>query len=615
MLILDVDPRRVGLVHTANDLTLFDKEVDHKNLTIRGWKTSKDHRISRVEFDLESGRVIINKLDRFGLSVEEVASMQNLLSRASTNSRIDKNLRSSDIANNFQCLITMYGLYKRSNTYKCLGFLALEDQINFAKAYCNLKKLDKFTDEVQKNNTFALSLIQFIIKLHNNLLLNGYSREEIARCSNIVLYEQFSRSTDITEGMQRIRNITNTMNSEVQELPGSVKNITEARSNSTAPHSREKRYIMVPWGFGSIDMALFRVFGIHRKILLASKKYDIMEVSLEKEILPEGLEQPSVSNITSQSTENKPLSKPIDGEKFLGKAQASAAESSNVFEERSSASTTKLPSEIESQKRSKNKSSVYKENIPSSSSKLESWINAAVNYFTNTIVAAAQGISQFISSPLKPALPSRSEQKKGFQSSDEKRKPSSKPSSEFREQFSVKRCAQNNIAAFNLLLKTVLNRKCPLPQARETTFEEAQAYSIDITAKSEQISKRTALNYGISVQNLNSNRAEIQLTVRTQALNNERGKVLDTLCSSVEKACPKFKQTGEFLAQLRSQLEKMLSEKEVELLAEEQKSIDGSSSNKSVGNETAGIDKPYTCLNGICMSYKPQLRISQRSKA
>jgi len=49
---------------------------------------------------------------------------------------------------------------------------------------------------------------------------------------------------------------------------------------------------------------------------------------------------------------NRPLSKTIYGKKFLEEVQASTTEYSNVFEERSSSSTTKLPSEIEFQKRS-----------------------------------------------------------------------------------------------------------------------------------------------------------------------------------------------------------------------------------------------------------------------
>ncbi|WCR53056.1 MAG: hypothetical protein PG981_000078 [Wolbachia endosymbiont of Ctenocephalides orientis wCori] len=51
-----------------------------------------------------------------------------------------------------------------------------------------------------------------------------------------------------------------------------------------------------------------------------------------------------------RSIKNKPLSKPIYDQKFLGEVQASTTEYSNVFEEHSSASTTKLPLEIEFRK-------------------------------------------------------------------------------------------------------------------------------------------------------------------------------------------------------------------------------------------------------------------------
>ncbi|HCE59829.1 MAG TPA: aminopeptidase [Wolbachia sp.] len=54
----------------------------------------------------------------------------------------------------------------------------------------------------------------------------------------------------------------------------------------------------------------------------------------------------------AKTINNRPLSKPIYGKKFLGEVQESTAEYLDVFEECSSASTTKLPSEIEFRKRS-----------------------------------------------------------------------------------------------------------------------------------------------------------------------------------------------------------------------------------------------------------------------
>jgi len=55
-----------------------------------------------------------------------------------------------------------------------------------------------------------------------------------------------------------------------------------------------------------------------------------------------------------KDAENRPLSKPIYGKKFLGGVQASTAEYLDVFEERSSASTTKSPLECEFRERSDN---------------------------------------------------------------------------------------------------------------------------------------------------------------------------------------------------------------------------------------------------------------------
>lgn len=501
------DEQRIGvlilkdipdLAYSGKDLILFNKKVDHTNLTIKNWGDSKDHRISRVEFDLESGQIVINRLDRFDLSKEGVASMQKLLSRASENSRIDKNLGASDIVNNFQCLITTYGLYKRNNTYKCLGFLALEDQINFAKAYCNLQKLDEFTDKVQKDDQFASLLTQFIIKLYNNLLLNGDDREEIARCSNIVLYKEFASNTDPSKSMESIRNITNTMNNEIQ-VRFSTTTVSPEASTHRHRHHHEHQ------------------------------------------------------NATAQQRNRRAA---------VGRA---------VDENRK------------------------EESIPSSASKPKSWVNAAVNLVT-TIVGAAQLIPSFF----KPALPSGPAQQKDFQGSDEKRN----PGGEFCEQFSVRTCAQNNIAAFSVLLKTVLDRKCPLPQAHETTDEEAEAAlacTLKITTEFEQILKCTALNCGISAQKLNFTRAEIQSTIVEQIINGKCSKILETLCSAAEKACPKLKQTDKFLAQCKSQLKEMLSEKEVvEFSAKKQRSHKSSSKAES-NDKPVGVDNPDTCLNGICV--------------
>lgn len=64
-------------------------------------------------------------------------------------------------------------------------------------------------------------------------------------------------------------------------------------------------------------------------------------------------EKLQVENYSPQGIDkiNRPLLKPIYGEKFLEEAQMSTAEYSDVFEERKQASTTKLPSKIEFQTR------------------------------------------------------------------------------------------------------------------------------------------------------------------------------------------------------------------------------------------------------------------------
>ncbi|WP_341807960.1 hypothetical protein [Wolbachia endosymbiont (group E) of Neria commutata] len=110
------------------------------------------------------------------------------------------------------------------------------------------------------------------------------------------------------------------------------------------------------------------------------------------------------------------------------------------------------------------------------------------------------------------------------------------------------------------MLQNFLDRRYPLPQAHETTSEEAQAYAIKITAELEQILKRTAVRCGISVQNLDFNNWEIQSTIRVQVLNNEKNEeVLKTLCSAVEKACPSLTQRETFLTEVKNQLVRNLA--------------------------------------------------------
>jgi len=67
----------------------------------------------------------------------------------------------------------------------------------------------------------------------------------------------------------------------------------------------------------------------------------------------------------TKSAANRPLLKPIYGEKFLGEVQASTVEYLDVFEEHSSASTTKSPSEIEFRKRSNTRSQTKLKTYPS----------------------------------------------------------------------------------------------------------------------------------------------------------------------------------------------------------------------------------------------------------
>lgn len=393
----------------------------------------------------------------------------------------------------------MYGLYKGNSTYECLGFLALEDQINFAKAYCNSHKLNAFTEKVleSEGGGFASSLSKFITKLYNNLLLNGYGRDEIAHCSNIILYEQFASSIDPEEGMQNVRNITSTMNGEIQAQFSTTTVSPEASTHKHRHHHG------------------------HR-------------------------------NATAKQRNRRGIDENI------------------------------------------------KEKIPSSAGKPKSWINIAVSTFANAITSTAKGISQFISSSLKPELPPTGEAPSANQNTHNKRNPSSK----FCEQFSGDTSVQNNINAIYLILQTVCDRICPLPKEHSITNEEALAYAINVTAEFERILKDRAKECGISAKNLNFNNWEVQEIIRKQALNNEQDKILKTLCSAGKEACPKFKQTDKFLACLRNHLEETLAAKEaVFSLNSPQDDVSPSKIlEKTPATKLSKENGPNTTLNGTSIA-------------
>ncbi|WP_174855531.1 PD-(D/E)XK nuclease family protein [Wolbachia endosymbiont of Ctenocephalides felis wCfeT] len=94
------------------------------------------------------------------------------------------------------------------------------------------------------------------------------------------------------------------------------------------------------------------LYNLHN-LFCASKVYITRSSNQRKPILLQRLEV--------LLNENRLLSKPIYGEKFLGEAQASTTEYLDVFEERSSASTTKLPLEIELRKKSDVSKQPYRE--------------------------------------------------------------------------------------------------------------------------------------------------------------------------------------------------------------------------------------------------------------
>lgn len=64
-----------------------------------------------------------------------------------------------------------------------------------------------------------------------------------------------------------------------------------------------------------------------------------------------------------------------------------------------------------------------------------------------------------------------------------------------------------------------------------------------------------AIKSGISVTNLNFDSVKTQLAIVGQIINGRFSEISKTLYSSAKEACSEFKQTGKFLAHLRSRLE------------------------------------------------------------
>ncbi|MBA8755798.1 hypothetical protein HCR15_01320 [Wolbachia pipientis] len=83
--------------------------------------------------------------------------------------------------------------------------------------------------------------------------------------------------------------------------------------------------------------------------------------------------------------------------------------------------------------------------------------------------------------------------------------------------------------------------------------------------------------------------------------NDKFSKISKTLYSSAKEASLEFKQTGKFLAQLKSHLEEMVAEEETVLIMDKQKTLTGSPK-PNISATAIESKEPSTFLNGTSTS-------------
>ncbi|RDD35196.1 Phosphocholine transferase AnkX [Wolbachia endosymbiont of Cylisticus convexus] len=172
----------------------------------------------------------------------------------------------------------------------------------------------------------------------------------------------------------------------------------------------------------------------------------------------------------------------------------------------------------------------------SGTNKLSSWVNV----FADTLVGAVKSISQFISSPFKPAIGMESSKAITTQGAD----------------------INDTLLLLDVFVRKITGQKYISTVDRSISQPEAQVYASTIMKEFEKVLNETATKSGISVENLNFDPVEVQSAIVGQIVSEKFSKISKTLYSFAKEACPELKQTDKFLAHLKSNLE----EKETVLL-------------------------------------------------
>ncbi|APR98948.1 ankyrin repeat domain-containing protein [Wolbachia endosymbiont of Folsomia candida] len=153
------------------------------------------------------------------------------------------------------------------------------------------------------------------------------------------------------------------------------------------------------------------------------------------------------------------------------------------------------------------------------------------------------------------------------------------------------------ILLLDVFVRKITGQKYVSSVDKSISLLEAQGYASSITLGFDTLLKRTARSCGI--QDVNFNPIPVQSTIVGKIRSGNFSEISKTLYSSAKEASPEFKQTGKFLAQLKSHLEEMVDEKET--VMNKQKTLTGSPK-PSVSATAIESKEPSTFLNGTSIA-------------
>ncbi|WP_264723490.1 ankyrin repeat domain-containing protein [Wolbachia endosymbiont (group A) of Cheilosia soror] len=206
----------------------------------------------------------------------------------------------------------------------------------------------------------------------------------------------------------------------------------------------------------------------------------------------------------------------------------------------------------------------------SGASKPSSWINVAAHAVADTVM----GVFQFISSPFKSAIDMEHSQ----------------PSKAITTQGTD---VNSTLFLLDVFIRKITGQKYISTVDQPTiSLPEAEYYASDIINEFEQVLKKTAVESGISVTNLNFDPIKPQSDIVGQLINGNFSEISKTLYSSAKQACPEFKQTKKFLERMKSHIEELLDKKEL-VLTKQQMEQSSKASDQQASGATELSKKPF----------------------